>query len=215
MAIDGVATLIASGFGGDLARLLVRHSRAVTLPRGDCLFREGDDCESFVFVISGSLKIQRPTPEGHELVLYRVDAGQECHLASACLLGGERYSATAVAEEASEVLIIPRSDFFQLLEQQPDFRAFIYRNIEHGMTELLDLVQEVAFDPMVHRLAVVLIKRSHAGAVVATTHEELALELGSAREVISRLLKGFEHKGWVRLHRGLIEIVDSVALAKL
>lgn len=212
MTTEGMARLVASGIEGDLALLLARHARTIRLARGEWLFREGDECDSFVVVISGSLRIQKMSEHGHELMLSRVEHGQECNLASICLLGGEHYAAEAVAEEESELLLVPRSDFFRLLEQQPRFRSLIYKNIEHGMTELLELVQEVAFDQMDQRLAAALLKRSHTGVVVKATHMELALELGTAREVISRLLKRFEHNGWIELHRGQIKIVDRGAL---
>jgi CRP/FNR family transcriptional regulator len=215
MTTESVASLVASGFDNGLAELLVHHSRIIGLSKGEVLFREGDACESFVVVISGCLNVQKVTPDGHEMVLYRVEAGQECNLATTCLLGGDYYPAESVAEVESEVLLLPRSAFFQLLERQSQFRSLVFKNIEHGMIDLLDLVQTVAFDQMDHRLAALLVKRSHDGAVVETTHKELAAELGTAREVVSRLLKEFEHHGWVKLHRGLIEVVDKGALAKL
>lgn len=214
MTTEGMARLAASGIEADLALLLARHARSVRLARGEWLFREGDECDSFVVVISGSLRIQKMSDHGHELALSRVESGQECNLASICLLGGRRYPAEAVAEQESELLLVSRSDFFRLLEQQPGFRSLIYKNIEHGMTELLGLVQEIAFEQMDHRLAAALLKRSHMESVVKATHMELALELGTAREVISRLLKGFERDGWIRLRRGQIEIVDRGALAR-
>lgn len=215
IAIDVVDHLIASGLDSEMARLLARHAHITGLQKGEALFRTGDVCDSFILVISGALKVQKITPDGHEIVLYRVDKGEECTLTSTCLLGGHYYPAEAVAESESEVLLLSRSHFFQLLEQQPLFRSMIYKNIEHGMSGLLDLVQEVAFDQMDHRLAVALLKQSHSDAIIQTTHHDLASDLGTAREVVSRLLKEFEHHGWVKLHRGSIEIVDKRALTKL
>jgi CRP/FNR family transcriptional regulator len=212
---DIAAHLIDSGFDGGVARELAHHSHITGLQKGEVLFRAGDVCDSFILVISGNLKVQKLTPDGHEIVLYRVDKGEECTLTSTCLLGGHYYPAEVVAESESEVLLLSRSHFFQLLEQQPLFRSMIYKNIEHSMSGLLDLVEEVAFDQMDHRLATALLKQSHSDAIIQTTHHDLASDLGTAREVVSRLLKEFEHHGWVKLHRGSIEIVDRDALAKL
>ena len=214
VAIDIAAHLMECGFDGGLARELARHARIVRLPKGEMVFHEGDVCDSFLLVVSGCLKVQKIASDGREIVLYRVEKGEECTLTSACLLGGHNHAAEAVAETESEVLLLPRISFFQLLEHQPQFRSIIFKNIEHGMSGLLDLVQEVAFDQMDHRLAAALLKQSH-DAIVKTTHHELASDLGTAREVISRLLKEFEHHGWVKLNRGSIEIVDKEALTEL
>lgn len=215
ITMDIAAHLVANGLDSELARVLARHSRIAGFKRGEVLFGEGDVCDSFIHVVSGSLKVRKLTPDGHEIVLYRVESGQECNLSSTCLLGGHHYPAEAVAESEGEVLLLSRNRFFQLIDQQPLFRSKVFKNIEHGMSDLLDLVQEVAFDHMDHRLAVALLKQSHGDAVIKTTHHELALDLGTAREVVSRLLKEFERQGWIKLRRGMIEIVDQDALAKL
>lgn len=212
---DIVTHLVATGFEADVAALLAQHARRVAVARGDNLFREGDVCESFFLVLSGSFKVRKIAPDGHEMVLYRLDKGDECNLTSACLLGGHRYPAEAVAESDSEVLLVSRGDFSRLVEHQPQFRAMVFKDIDKGMNILLELVQEVAFEQMDRRLAATLLKQSQGSQIIRMTHQELASDLGTAREVVSRLLKEFERHGWVRLRRGLIEVLDRAALARI
>jgi len=206
---------------GNLAKIddpawnrIVRTARQVDYRPDQPIFRDGEACQYYLLVVSGSVKVRKISPDGHEIVLYHVKAGQTCELTTTCLLGGQRYVAEAVAETPSRVVLIAKNQFQEAMATIPDFREFVYRSLDKGMGDLVNLVEDVAFGRMNQRLAHYLISNNDQ-STVAITHQELAVELGSAREVISRLLKNFERQNWVRLHRGKIEIIDPDALSKL
>ncbi len=196
-------------------RLLAESASAVTLPPGTKAFEAGGSCENYLMLGSGRVRVQQVTESGREIVLYRVGGGETCILTTACLLAHENYSAEAIAETEVSALVVPRSCFERLLAESPPFRDFVFTAYAHRITDLMLLVQEVAFGHMDIRLAQRLLALRDAAAVVPMTHQDISVELGTAREVVSRQLKEFERRGWVRLERGRIHILDEAALAAL
>ena len=203
----------------DLPSLLLdqlsQHAHIVELTAGQNLFREGDLCNYHQVVLEGRLRIQKVANDGHEIVVGHVDANHACNLSYSCLLGGHHYAAEAIAEVDSKVLLIAKDSFFQLMDHLPGFRQEVYRDIKHNITDLINLIQEIAFENMDHRLAALLIRLGNDHKSINTTHQALAIELGTAREVISRLLKKFERRHWVELHRGYINILDPERLKNI
>lgn len=187
---------------------MIESARITRLPAGGYAYRENQNCDHFLLVTSGSIRVQKSSENGGIITLYHLSPGQSCELTTSCLLAGEPYSAEAIAEEASTLALIPEVRFQEALIRSPKFREYVFSQVGRGMNELVTLVEEVAFGQMDCRLARCLISRSQDGDDIRTTHQDLAEELGSAREVISRLLKKFERSDWVRLHRGRIEIID-------
>lgn len=190
----------------------IENARVIGLSEGEFVYREQEACEHFLLVASGSIRVQKSSENGGIITLYHLEAGQSCELTTSCLLASEPYSAEAIAETESTLALIPRACFHEVLIRSPQFRDYVFSQVGKGMNELVTLVEEVAFGQMDCRLARCLINRSENGAQVRATHQALAEELGSAREVISRLLKIFEHHRWVRLHRGRIDIINSKIL---
>ncbi len=196
-------------------RVLADCASAVTMPPGSKAFEAGASCENYLVLGSGRVRVQQVTESGREIVLYRVGGGETCILTTACLLAHENYSAEAIAETEVSALVVPRACFERLLAESPPFRDFVFTAYAHRITDLMLLVQEVAFGHMDIRLAQRLLELSDAAAVVPMTHQDLAVELGTAREVVSRQLKEFERRGWVRLERGRIHILEIAALGDL
>lgn len=194
-------------------KLLVA-AQAIRIKKGSRIYEDGAPCERYLLIVEGSIRVQKVTPGGHEIVLYHVGPGQACELTTACIIGGRKYPAEAVAETAVRAISIPRNNFDALVSDCQEFREFVYRHVERGITELVSLVEEVAFGHMDGRLAQCLLRQA-ANSVVELTHQELAAELGSVREVVSRLLKKFERRKWVRLHRGRVDILDHGALEEI
>ena len=192
---------------------VTHNGRQIHLDAGQKLFHQGDLCDRYLLVTEGGLRIQKMDLVGHEIVLNHIQAGEQCSLNNTCLLGGHHYPADAVAETETTLAVLSRAQFHELLESLPEFRDVIFRNIKQSVTELVNLVEEVAFEHMDHRLAHLLITRADSNEQIRITHQALANELGSAREVISRLLKRFEKRRWVKLHRGMIEITDRTQLS--
>ncbi len=183
-----------------------------TVPSGATLFECGDACQNYLFVLAGSVKIVSLNPDGREVVLYRVGAGQTCILTTSCLLGETDYPAQGITEQETTAMVMPRPVFKRLLEGSDGFRRFVFGQISDRMARLMGLVQELAFERAHVRLARTLLATRGDDQVVHATHAELAVELGTVREVVSRLLKEFEHNGWVALFRGGVRITDPEAL---
>jgi CRP/FNR family transcriptional regulator, anaerobic regulatory protein len=166
-------------------------------------------------VARGCIRVQQVSESGREIVLYRVGGGETCVLTTACLLAHESYSAEAIAETQVSGLVLPRSSFDQLIAESRPFRDFVFTAYASRIRDLMLLIQEVAFGHIDIRLAQRLLGLSDATGTVPLTHQDLAVELGTAREVVSRQLKEFERRGWIRLVRGRIEVLDGSALNSL
>lgn len=190
---------------------LAQAARWVEVPAGAVLFDERQRCLGFPFVLAGSVRVLKTASNGRELPLYRVSSGETCVISSSCLLGGEDYNARGVAESDCVLALLPPSEFETLLGE-PVFRAFVFHLFAERIADLMQLIEAVAFQRLDQRLAALLLKH---GPLLQCTHQQLADELGSVREMISRLLKGFAERGLVRLGREQIELLDSTALSAL
>lgn len=194
----------------------VGQAQLMNVPRGTVLFRDGDSCSGYVFVADGAVRVQKMDAQGREIVLYRVEDGQTCMLTTSCLIGGEPYPAEGIAETDVTLAMLPAAAFERAMADSADFRRFVLASIGRRISDLMLLLEDVAFGRMDVRLARLLLKRNaESGAQLSCTHQELATELGTAREVVSRLLKDFERKEWVALSRGRVEVKNSRALADL
>lgn len=180
----------------------------VRLPAGAVVFDERQSCEGFPFVLEGSIRVVKPAPSGRELQLYRVTSGETCIISTSCLLGTQAYNARGVTESDCRLLLLPTAVFESLLAE-PVFRAFVFHLFADRIADLMQLIDEVAFKRLDQRLAGVLLGK---GGSLKTTHQQLADELGSGREIVSRLLKGFSEQGLVRLGREQIDILDPAGL---
>lgn len=191
---------------------LLAQAMVMSLPAGTTVFDENQACQGFPLILSGSLRVIKASTNGRELQLYRVVPGESCILTSSCLLGHTRYQARGICEYDVEMVLLPASAFHALLENQPSFRTYVFHLFSDRLTDLMQLVSAVAFQKLDQRLAALLISKV---SPIHSTHQALADELGSAREMVSRLLKGFADQGWLLLGREHIEVVDKSALAKL
>jgi CRP/FNR family transcriptional regulator len=185
---------------------------ALRAPRGSALFQPGQPCRGFPLLLEGTVRVSQTSPAGREIVLYHVEPGQGCLLSGGCLLGHSDYAACGVAETDVTLLSIPPALFQQLLVEHEPFRRFVFGMYNERLAQVMQLVEEVAFRRLDARLARLLVER---GPVVAATQQKLAEELGSVREIVSRLLRQFESRGWVELGRERITVRDPGALAEL
>ncbi|BBP01836.1 Crp/Fnr family transcriptional regulator [Sulfuriferula nivalis] len=197
---------------GEQLNLLLPDPRVISLPAGTIVFDENQTCQGFPMLLSGSIRVIKAAPNGRELQLYRVHPGESCILTSSCLLGHSHYTARGIVEHDAELLMLTTSNFNHLIQHHTQFRDYIFHLFAERLTDLMQLVTAVAFQKLDQRLAATLIKRN---APILSTHQALADELGSSREIISRILKGFADQGWVSLGREQIEIVNQTALKQL
>jgi len=188
-----------------------------SFPKGTVLYEEGFPCPLVPLILSGTVRVYKMGETGREITLYRVEPGQMCVLSSTCALAGQdaKLPAVAVAETDVAMLAVPSHVFRRLLREQPELQGFINRMLTERLAEMMMVVDEVAFGRVDLRLAELLLRSAGgAGGTINSTHAQLAMELGSAREVISRLLKELERQGLVRLGRGRIEVADPTGLRR-
>jgi CRP/FNR family transcriptional regulator len=178
---------------------------------GAVMFEPNMPCAGFPLVLEGSVRVVKAAPSGREIVLYRVSPGEACILSGGCLLGQRDYTASGVAETDIHLLVIPPALFQELILQSEPFRRFVFDMYGTRLAEVMELLEEVAFRRLDTRLAQLLIQR---GPVVQATHQNLADELGSVRVFVSRLLRNFEERGWVKLERERVTVRDLKALAE-
>jgi len=182
------------------------------VPAGTILFEAASPCTGFPMLLEGSVRVVKSAPNGREVQLYRITPGESCLLSSSCLLGGGAYSATGIAATAVTLLALPPALFHQLLAEHKPFRDYVFGLFSERLADLMSLVEAVTFHKLDQRLAALLLGK---GALVRTTHQGLADELGSVREMVSRLLSNFQDRGWVALGREQIRIIDAAALRRL
>lgn len=193
--------------------LLARYSRIIEAPIGTIGYREGTPCGAYVLRLAGQSRVYKMSSSGREILLYRVGSGETCVLTTTCLLGNSDYPASTIVEEPIRDVIVPAAAFNQLMVESRVFRRFVMQNYGALISDLIVLLDEVAFHSLDARLAKLLLEEPTTQ--VNRTHQQLAAELGTAREVVSRQLKRLEQKGLVSLGRGHVEILDKPALEKM
>ena len=193
--------------------ILIKSARMVEAPVGTIGYREGGSCGAYVMRLAGQSRVYKMSTSGREILLYRVAAGETCVITTTCLLGHSNYPASTIVEEPIRDVIIPAPAFNQLMIDSAVFRQFVMTNYGVLISDLIVLLDEVAFHSIDARLAKLLLDAG--SATISRTHQLIADELGTAREVVSRQLKRFELKGWVSLGRGHVEISNRAALEKL
>ncbi len=195
--------------------VLVNRSQVVHAPAGHIIFGPGKSPDYLLLLLEGTVRVHQTSETGREIVLYRVEAGQSCVLTTACLLANEEYSAQGEAETDVEAVAIPRTVFDELMAQSGEFRTFVFNAYSRRITDLFRVIDEVAFGRIDVRLAARLIAMGAGLREIKATHQQLATELGTAREVISRQMHEFQRRGWISQSRGTLVLTDRAALSGL
>lgn len=185
------------------------------IPRGAVLFRPGDSCAQFPLIVTGSVRVQRVTETGREIVLYRVGANETCILTTASLISDEAYAAEGVAETDVLAYILPAERFSALMDASHSFRALVFEGYGRRIATLMSRIEEIVCTRINVRLAERLLALKDGANRISVTQQALAADLGTAREVVGRTLKTFERCGWVKLSRGGAEITNADALHAL
>jgi CRP/FNR family transcriptional regulator, anaerobic regulatory protein len=193
-------------------RELLATTQFNRLREGDIAYRQGQRCHNYVMCIEGQTRVFKTSESGREILLYQVGPGETCVLTTSCLIAGNPFPAESTAETDVLLAALPSGVFHRLMTASPRFRHYVLSNYGDLLSSLIMLVDEVAFASLDLRLARRLLAEADAQGVVAKTHQQLALDLGSVREVISRYLAEWERMGWVHASRGSIEVRDRSAL---
>jgi len=184
------------------------------VPEGAVLFHPGETVKGFVIVLRGRIEVYLTGLSGREILLYEVNPGQSCVQSTLGLMGGEDYSGEAVARTACEIVLVPRDIFLRLMDDDSGFRGFVFAAFATRLQSMMHLLDRVAFQRIETRLAQCLLARAEDGRIKAT-HAEIAVMIGTAREVVSRRLDALARRGIVALERGVVRILDAETLADL
>lgn len=167
------------------------------------LYWEGDTCSHIAFVLEGEIRVFKTGPSGREITLYEIGPGETCILNASCVLSDTRYPADAVTLTEVRMLLLPAGIFRELIDTSPLVRAFVFALLSERLVTVFQLVEEIVFGRLDERLLEYLVEKSEDG-FLAATHQTIANDLGTSREVVSRLLKDLERQGRIALRRGKI-----------
>jgi len=190
-------------------------AQVVQLPVGQPVFLAGGACRNYLLVLEGVVRVHMVGESGREVTLYRVSAGDSCVLTTSCLLGRDAYPASAVTETPVVAVVMPAHSFEVAMDRSRTFRAFVFANLGRRLAQVIHRMQDVSLGAIDRRLIRFILERTAPDGTVHATHEAVALDLGTAREVVSRHLKHLEAQGLVRLARGRVEVVDVGGLRRL
>jgi CRP/FNR family transcriptional regulator len=196
----------------DLLRKVEQTAKLVEAPAGRQLFEEGSPCSHYPLLVDGVIRATKCSPDGHEILLYRLNPGESCVITVVALLAGSPYPAIGTAETDLSLFAVPRNLFLDLILKSPPFRVFVFRFLSQRMAHLMALIDDVAFRRVDQRLASRLLLHREP---LTITHQMLADELGTTREVVSRTLEAFQESGMLRLGRKRIEILNRPALDRV
>lgn len=183
------------------------------IPAGKDVFVEGDRVEAIALLISGVVRVYKIGETGREITLYRFGLGESCILTANAILSNQSFPAIATVEKEAEAVMIPADKFRAWVSRYDLWRGFVFDLLSQRLSNVMAIVDEVAFRRMDVRVASLIGTRCRVQNPMRITHQEIAAELGSSREVISRILEDFAARGLIRSSRGEIEVLDFESLA--
>ena len=196
-------------FEPELIEIIEKNAVQKTFAAGEVIMRTGQYIKSTALVLEGQIKIYRENQDGGEFLMYYLEPGQACAVSMICALQSETSEITAIAEVDTEVLLIPVQLMDDLMNQYKSWYQFVIQTYRSRFDELISVVDNIAFHNMDERLEFYL-KRHEKNSgknVIETSHQQIADDLNSSREVISRLLKKMEQRKLVKLNRNMIELL--------
>ena len=196
----------------DFIREFQRAAFLAKIEKGKDVFIEGDQCGAIALLISGVVRVYKIGETGREITLYRFGLGESCILTANAILSQQSFPAIATVERDAEAVMIPAEKFREWVSRYDVWRKFVFDLLSQRLSNVMAIVDEVAFQRMDVRVASLLLTRSRVQKPIRITHQEIAAELGSSREVISRLLEDFSEREFIRVHRGEVEILDPDGL---
>ncbi len=191
-------------------RLVAYYAR---IPAGKDIFVEGDAVQSIALILSGNVRVYKIGENGREITLYRFGLGESCILTANAIMNQQTFPAVALVESEAEAIMVPAGTFRNWMSRYDEWRTFLFDLLSQRLADVMAIVDEVVFHRMDARVAALLLRRTEQGSIIQITHQEIGAELGTSREVISRILEGFESAGLISSSRGQIELLDAQELA--
>ncbi|NJN45212.1 MAG: Crp/Fnr family transcriptional regulator [Candidatus Competibacteraceae bacterium] len=201
--------------GDHESQAILDAARLIAMPAEQPVFYAGSPCENYLLLLAGCIRVQVIGEGGREAVLYRVLPGQSCVLTTCCVLSGDAYPAEGYTETPVRALVVTKPAFEQALESAPAFRRFVFTNLGGRIAQVIARMEEVTFRPIEQRLARFLLSRADDTGILQATHQEISVELGTAREVVSRHLKRLEIAGILELGRSTVQVRKPSELRRL
>jgi CRP/FNR family transcriptional regulator len=200
--------------GPELQEQLKQFAILKKIPAGEFIFIEKDNCTFFALLLSGRVRVFKEGESGREVTLYRFEKGESCILTVSCILSDSLYPAIAVAEEDSEAFLIPANVFREWISKFDAWRKYVFEILAKRLSSVIMVVEEVAFKRVDSRIAELLLSNPDNTGIVNLTHQQIAAEIGTSREVVTRILKDLEHEKLISSTRGQILILDPSELRK-
>ncbi len=195
-----------------LAREFRQAAYFARIPAGKDIFVEGDAVQAIALMLSGNVRVYKIGENGREITLYRFGLGESCILTANAIMNQQTFPAVALVESEAEAIMIPADTFRDWIRRYDEWRNFLFELLSQRLASVMAIVDEVVFHRMDARVAALLLRRADQGTIISITHQEIAAELGTSREVISRILEGFESAGLIGSSRGQVEILDPTEL---
>lgn len=190
----------------------LNDGKIITIPTGTKVFEPGDPCKQFVYLLRGTIRVDLVSRYGRPVTLYRFGAGQTCVLTTSCLFSGDMLNGEAIVEEEVTACVLPVSRFYEKLSSSSEFQKLVFKSFSERLASMMERIEEVTSAPIEMRLASGLLEKMDENSVVKTTHDELAKDIGTAREVISRKLSTWAKDNIIARKRGQIVVIDVSAL---
>lgn len=182
------------------------------IPKGQDVFLEGDQVDAIALLISGVVRVYKIGETGREITLYRFGNGESCILTANAILSQKNFPAVATVEHEAEAIMIPSESFRDWVRRYDLWREFVFDLLSERLSAVMAIVEEVAFRRMDTRVATFILERSRLSDSIQITHQEIAAELGTSREVVSRILEDFSSSGMLNVSRGMIKVLDRQEL---
>jgi len=193
----------------------IHYGYSADIPAGRDVYVVGDRANAIALLISGVVRVYIIGETGREITLYRFGSGESCVLTANAILNEQEFPAIALVEKETKAVLIPEENFRDWVSKYDVWREFLFKLLSRRLMSMITVINEVVFRRMDQRTAAYLLKRGSTDNPVKATHQEIAYELGSSREVISRLIESFQEDGFLKAGRGSVEIVDFSALKQL
>lgn len=206
--LDRVAPVLSL----ELRAAVAERSTIIQCGDGYRVFAPGDRCHNFLIALKGAVRVEHMGASGRSVVLYRIAPGDSCVMTTSCLLTGSAYEAYGYAEGDVEAIAMSAESFLDLVGENAEFRERVLGVFSTRIIELVEVIDELLLHRVDLRLATWLAEKAAEQESIHVTHQTIAWELGTAREVVSRILKDFERRGWIELTRGEVLVRDAEAL---
>lgn len=196
----------------EASELFASSAAAVSVPRGHVIFSPGDPCDHWFMGLKGSVRVVQNTSSGREIVVCRLFPGKTCIVTAIGIMARDPHTTRAIADTDVTAIALSAPAFRDLIMRSEGFREFVFSAYNTEILGLMSTIEDVTCGRIDSRLATVLLEHRSDDEVFYGTHEDLAAELGTAREVVTRQLKTFEQRGWVRTQRGSVALSNPSAL---